>query len=301
MPFFSVVIPLYNKASFVINTVNSVLNQTFIDFEIIIVNDGSTDNSLKAINTISDSRIKIINQKNKGLSAARNTGIKTATSKYIAFLDADDLWFEDFLSTISKLISFDNTAKIFTTKSAVLKLGKTSKLYSTTFDSKKIISNSNYFKFKKNIFSNSSLVIEKTVFDTIGYYDENVNYGEEEDFFIRCFSTYKLVHYNDYKAYYLIGIENQLTSPNNKRERIIPDYSKYLTTENNEILKPYIDFVYFKLLLLYKMERNKQLVKQYKNKIEISNLNLVQKVKYFMPTTLFYYSKSFYLNFLKKI
>ncbi len=298
-PVFSVIIPLYNKEKYIKATLNSVIHQIHSTFEIIIVNDGSTDNSLKVVNSISDYRIQIINQQNKGLSAARNTGIKAAKYDYIAFLDADDLWSEDYLLVISKLIKNEEEAGVYSTKSAILKPKQKFDLSQTTYSSKKTTLISNYFQFKKNLFSNSSVVINHQVFDNIGYYDESINYGEEEDFFIRCFSKYKLVHYNENKVYYLKGIEDQLTSPNTKIDRVIPNYTKYLTNENYKTLKPYIDFIYFKLVVLYKMERNRKLVKKFKAKIEISNLSFIQKIKFTIPTILFYYSKHIYLWFLK--
>ena len=298
-PFFSVVIPLYNKEEFIKNTIRSVLQQSYPNFEIIIVNDGCTDNSVAVVEKMKSDYITIIHQKNKGLSSARNTGIKHANYNYIAFLDADDLWHEDYLHTITKLIALDATTKVFTTQSAILRPKQNANLSATPFDVKSVLPISNYFKFKKNIFSNSSIVIEKSVFESIGYYNDTVNYGEEEDFFIRCFSKYKLVHYKEDKVYYLKGIENQLTAPNTKRARIIPDYSKYITKENTATLKPYIDFIYFKLLVLSKMERNTTLVKEYKSKIEFSNLTFIQKIKYSLPTPIFYYFKMVYLGLSK--
>lgn len=88
----SVVIPLYNKDKQIAKTLYSVLKQTYPNFEVIVVNDGSTDNSLSEVSKISDSRIRLICQENKGVSAARNRGIQEAKSDYIAFLDADDEW-----------------------------------------------------------------------------------------------------------------------------------------------------------------------------------------------------------------
>ena len=101
---FSIVIPLYNKEKHVARAINSILNQTYQDFEIIIVDDGSTDFSYEEVKKINDPRIKIIRQKNLGVSSARNTGIKEAKNNYIGFLDADDKWKPDFLETIKKLI-----------------------------------------------------------------------------------------------------------------------------------------------------------------------------------------------------
>ena len=103
-PFFSVVIPLYNKQNYIKETIKSVLNQTFQNFEIVVVNDGSKDDSIKIIESIQDYRIKLVHQENSGVSVARNMGIKEANAKYIAFLDADDLWLPEFLQTIYELI-----------------------------------------------------------------------------------------------------------------------------------------------------------------------------------------------------
>ena len=114
-PFFSVVIPLYNKQNHVKETIETVLNQTFQDFEIVVVNDGSTDKSVKVVESINDNRIRLIDQENGGVSVARNRGIKEANSEYIAFLDADDLWLPDFLQTIYELIEKFPEAGLFTT------------------------------------------------------------------------------------------------------------------------------------------------------------------------------------------
>ena len=93
----SVVIPLYNKEKQIKRTLQSVLTQTFQDFEIVIVNDGSIDNSIIEVEKVKDSRIRLIHQKNTGVSAARNKGIEEAKYELIAFLDADDEWKSKYL------------------------------------------------------------------------------------------------------------------------------------------------------------------------------------------------------------
>src|SRR5690554_3129002 len=93
----TVIIPLYNKERSILKTVSSVLTQSFTEFELLIVNDGSTDNSLQMVSSLKDPRLRIINKENGGVSSARNTGIKEATNEWIALLDADDLWKEDHL------------------------------------------------------------------------------------------------------------------------------------------------------------------------------------------------------------
>lgn len=88
----SVIIPVYNVEEYISDTIRSVLEQTYSNFELLIVNDGSPDRSVEICQGFNDPRIRIINQLNRGLAGARNTGIRHATGEYIAFLDGDDLW-----------------------------------------------------------------------------------------------------------------------------------------------------------------------------------------------------------------
>ena len=296
-PFFSVVIPLYNKENYIADTLNSVINQTFKDFEVIIIDDGSTDNSYEKVSKINDQRIKIIKQANQGLSKARNTGIKNAQAEYIAFLDADDLWMEDFLQTILNLIGLHKEHCVFATYIKLLHTKETANLLGNAFDVTHKIIISNYFKICKSILGPSSLVIKKTAFFTSGYFNESINYGEDDDFYIRCFKHYNIVYYRQPKIYYRVNVPNQLTAPSNDFNRKIPDYDKYLKDDNNKDLKKFIDFVHYRLVVLFKMEKKHELVKFYKSKIEVSNLTLVQKIKYYLPTNLFYFIKKAYLRF----
>ena len=104
MPFFSVLIPLYNKENFVKQTITSLISQSCQDFEVVIVNDGSTDNSLDVVYSLKNEKFKILNQKNQGVSAARNNGAAISQGQWIAFLDADDLWKPDHLQELKKCI-----------------------------------------------------------------------------------------------------------------------------------------------------------------------------------------------------
>ena len=103
-PFFSIIVPLYNKQEHIANTLYSVLHQTCPDFELLVINDGSTDGSVALVEMFDDPRLRIYHQKNAGVSAARNKGISCAKGQYIAFLDADDLWRSDYLAEMQKLI-----------------------------------------------------------------------------------------------------------------------------------------------------------------------------------------------------
>lgn len=114
--FFSVVIPLYNKEATVARAIQSVLNQTVQDFEILVVNDGSTDKGPEIVSKINDPRIRLIDQTNQGVSAARNKGIAEAKYQFIAFLDADDEWLPEFLETIVHLRIKFPVCNVFATK-----------------------------------------------------------------------------------------------------------------------------------------------------------------------------------------
>src|SRR5690606_38009132 len=110
---FSVVIPLYNKELSIQNTIHSVLNQTVQDFEIVVVNDGSTDNSVEKVVEIFDARILIINKPNGGVSSDRNMGVEEAKYEWIAFLDGDDLWKVNHLEEIVKMMKLFPSDKVF--------------------------------------------------------------------------------------------------------------------------------------------------------------------------------------------
>ncbi len=112
---FSIIIPCFNKQNQILTTLYSVLNQSFQDYEIIIVDDGSTDNSVNLINTLQDKRIKLIQQQNAGVSIARNKAIKKANGEWVAFLDADDWWHPQYLENINHIIKTHSDAKVVST------------------------------------------------------------------------------------------------------------------------------------------------------------------------------------------
>ncbi|NML56924.1 glycosyltransferase family 2 protein [Chryseobacterium cheonjiense] len=207
---FSVIIPLYNKENSIGNTVQSVLNQSFADFEIVIVNDGSTDNSLEVVQQINDSRIRIIDKSNGGVSSARNYGIKNAEKEWIAFLDGDDLWEIDHLKTISELIEKYPEDKVFCTSF----IRSNQKFPANQNYSIKVIAN--YFDEAINyhFFWTSIAVVKKEVFNQVGNFKEFLHRGEDLDLWARIGQVYRFIKSNRVTAIYVQDSENKLSFTN---------------------------------------------------------------------------------------
>ena len=215
-PLISVVIPLYNKAKFICETLDSVLQQDYSNLEILVVNDASTDESLEVIKTYSDSRIKIINNKtNQGLSESRNIGIKNSKGELIALLDADDTWAINYLSIINELFQkFPNQViygtdflEIFSKKGAF----RTQKNINKTDDNTFILIK-DFFEASKSqaILCPSSMVINKKI-ATDNMFNKAVTYAEDVDFYIRYFTSNSLAYFNKPLVYKKANISNQIT------------------------------------------------------------------------------------------
>lgn len=215
-PFFSVVIPLYNKQSHIKETIETVIAQTFQDFELIVINDGSKDDSAEVVESIKDSRIKLINQENAGVSVARNRGIKEAKAEYIAFLDGDDLWKENHLEVIYRLICKFPDAGMFST---AYELKQNNKIQSLHFeglvekDFDGIIPD--YFKtlaFGDNPTWSSVVVIKKEGFNKVGGFPKGVRMGEDLDTWIRIGINYQVCFSSTVTAQYNLEADNRACS-----------------------------------------------------------------------------------------
>lgn len=217
---FSVIIPLYNKENSILNTINSVLNQSFMDFELIIVNDGSTDDSREIVNKINDYRIKVFDKPNGGVSSARNYGIDAAQYEYIAFIDGDDLWTTDHLEILMCLLNkFDNDC-IGGYSTSFMKIHSYDNIFmKNSFHPLeechgKVIHN--YFEEQSKpyeLLSSSNFMIKKSKLQNIRY-NTKIKYGEDVEFWYRYFGREKckLVHTEAITAYYFIGAENRASN-----------------------------------------------------------------------------------------
>ncbi len=207
---FSVVIPLYNKEKAIRQTIQSVLNQTYTDFELIIVDDGSTDNSLEIARSFSDERIRLITQHNKGVSAARNTGIRAAEWPFVAFLDADDLWEPDYLAEMAQLISRFPDAAMYGCALDKLDGGKPHKLdYKLPSGYMGYVQP--YFEQarKHPLFWTSAVVINKRVTANTAYFNESIHYGEDIDLWMRIAYQFRVVFCDKVLVHYNLDAENR--------------------------------------------------------------------------------------------
>lgn len=278
MPKFSVVISVYNKEGYISKTLQSVLAQTCQDFEIIIRDDGSTDNSKAEILKFDDPRIYFEAGKNVGAAEGRNKVIKKATGAYIALLDADDVWESNYLQEQYISIKQFPEQSLFATAIS-LKKGpqRIKREYSLQpFPTRRVVVDFFKASMLSSILHSSTTVVKKEVFQEIGYYNPNIKSGQDTDIYIRMGLKYKVVFNPAYLVTYNI-IKNSLFRTSNS----ISDkttFEEYESLEKeHEYLKKFIDNNRFSLAVLSKLEGNKKAFRFYSTKIASSNLNYKQK------------------------
>ncbi|MCQ2179211.1 MAG: glycosyltransferase [Bacteroidales bacterium] len=184
----SIVVPLYNKEHCVASAIGSVLAQTYADFEIVIVDDGSDDASADIIRSFNDTRIKLISTPNHGVSSARNTGICASRGEYVAFLDADDIWLPNYLEELEKLISECPGASIFGFANVVVMNGEESRdLHGYPEGFRGVLHN----VWRNGVpYWTSAVCIARAAFDKVGLFDERMSYGEDMDMWWRVLLEY---------------------------------------------------------------------------------------------------------------
>lgn len=293
---FSVVIPLYNKGDVIANTLQAILNQTFNQFEVIVVNDGSTDDSLQIVSGFSDNRIKIIDQKNRGVSAARNIGIKLAKYGFIAFLDADDLWLPDYLLEQSRLIGDFSQASMWGMGwGSVDDLGHNEVDHGgIEYNYRSIISN--YFERSShaNLFFTSAVVIKRSVFDQVGFFDERIAIGEDLDMFYRIIVSNVVVFFNCTLVQYRLNAKYRLSNDNKPDIEIcfqsyIEKYDYFKEINIKAISYIHNNFAEITLKYYFGAEKNHGSVIKIKNNLAYG----IIKIKYY-----YLYRTPYFIGFL---
>lgn len=296
----SIIIPLYNKGFIISETLKSVFAQTFTDFEIVIINDGSTDNSLEMVSQFSDKRIKLYHQQNKGASLARNLGIEKASSELIAFLDADDYWYPNHLEELNRLyIDFPNCgiyASRYYIKLNSHKIIKTSYSPAVQNDFRGILSD--FFSASKTyrVGLTSAIAIPKKLLTGNLLFNPKISSGQDLELFIKIAMNNNVSLTDKFTVEYNFSLENQL-SKTAINEKELLDFSQFNGEQYlNRSLCAFLDIYRLEYALNYRivgdLEKSNFYLRQIANKIPIktrillatpiSILRLLLKTKHFL-------------------
>jgi glycosyltransferase involved in cell wall biosynthesis len=286
MPFFSIIIPVFNKEIFVAKTLKSVLNQTYTDYEIIIINDGSTDTSEAIIQEFKDYKINYFFKKNEGVAIARNFGIDKAKGDYICFLDADDYWFPAFLETMSQYIQKLPKQKVFACAIEVETKNK-------TFASQYSIERKSEFEIvdffdasqKECVLWSSSVAIHKSVLEHVGSFDPNIKKCEDTELWIRIGLHYSIVFIWEILAKY--GYDESSISRNWNYFFEPYTFDKYaLEEKQNPKLKQYLDLNRFSAVIKCRLNGEWRIAIDIESEMDLKNLSLKKRILLNLPPIL---------------
>lgn len=219
MPKVSVIIPTYNRAVFLSEAIDSVLNQSFRDFELIIVDDGSTDSTPHILRRW-EGRIRWMRQENSGVSRARNTGIRAARGRYLSFLDSDDLWAREKLEVQVGFLDANPHYGVCYTDEVWIRRGR-------RVNPKKIHGKYSGWIFDRClplcIISPSSVLMRREVLDAVGCFDERLPVCEDYDLWLRVASRYPIFFLDKKLIIKRGGHANQLSNRSwgNDRYRVM--------------------------------------------------------------------------------
>lgn len=235
LPLVSIILPTYNCAAFLHYSIGSILLQTYDSYEIIVIDDGSTDNTKKILNPFIQ-RIKYIrSEQNKGLPTARNIGIRSALGKYIAFIDADDIWLPEKLQT--DIEYFKTHSELSMVYSKHVNIDEKGRVLDEA--SKRRLPSGNVFAelfSEQNFIITSSVVVRKEVFETTGLFDEQLFNCQDWDMWLRIAFYFKVGGINTPLVKYRHNPHSLSKNRNNvlKYQKIIIDktYNNFKDKEN---------------------------------------------------------------------
>lgn len=214
MPVISVVIPVYNGDKTIAATVSSVLSQSFEELELLVVNDGSQDQTLEIVQAFTDNRLQVLNYSNAGLAASRNRGLSVAAGEFVSFIDADDLWTPDKLADQLQALRQNPQAAL---------------AYSWTdcvTDQARFVRHGSHISAEGSVYkqlllgnfldSGSNALIRRSAFETTGGFDESLKAAEDWDMFLRLAKTYEFACVP--KVQVLYRLSSQSMSANLERQ-----------------------------------------------------------------------------------
>jgi glycosyltransferase involved in cell wall biosynthesis len=303
---FSVIIPLYNKEAYIAATLQSVLKQTFHNFEVIIINDGSTDGSIHKIKKFIDDRIKIVNQKNAGVSVARNRGIEEAKYDFITFLDADDLWEIDFLETILKLQKKYPSSEIIALNYKILYSDGQKKLPIINGLSEDFTDGilQNYFKIASisdPIICSISFAVQKKAIESIGGFPVGIRAGEDLLTWAKLAAHYDIAYSIEPKAIFNRLGKGQTSTPRipDTHDRVSQELKKLLTLSDQSKTVGLQDYIAYwhkiRLAIFLRLKKSEEAKEEFQKMAEFAKKDL----KFFIYALLVY-SPPWAKNFLNK-
>ena len=205
---FSIILPTYNRAYILNETIKSVISQIYKEWELIIVDDGSTDNTKEIVLSFLDKRIIYIYQENQERSVARNNGIDNAKGEYICFLDSDDKYCENHLQTLFTEIEKHNKPTMFFTNPFYLENGKITEAKVKSYE------NDSLDYFIVNSVIPDRVCINKEIFSEFNF-DKRFNIGEDTLLWVQIANKYPVVHIEEATIVYNISDENSVNIKNN--------------------------------------------------------------------------------------
>lgn len=204
-PLISVIIPTYNRSEQVMKALNSVLSQNYDNFEVLVCDDGSIDDTEEKIRSIKDKRIRYLKQENRGPGAARNLGLKNSKGDLIAFLDSDDIWLSNHLESCTEFFDIYPEASMVYTQNEII-FGKDSRRKQAHYKYKKReipnLEKKERFRLYEGLIFEHYLescisatpctVVKKNVFDEIGRFNEDLSSGQDYEMWLRVSNRYRI-------------------------------------------------------------------------------------------------------------
>ncbi len=283
-PFFSIIIPVFNKEDYIKDTLTGVINQSYKNYEVIIVDDGSTDNSLQICKQIITQDFHILTQQNEGVSVARNKGILKAKGRYICLLDADDFWLPNHLEKLHKAISTFSELKVFTSNYFFNSSGKVSQpIFSQKTEGEYIVID-DFFKHSlaNSIIMTPCVCIEANTLKN-RLFDTNIKSGQDTDLWIQLGLAFKILFINHKTVQINRLPHNSLSKTNNLDSRIKVVLKHKHIEIHNLSLKKYLDQLRFSLSL--QALKNQDYLKS--NKLEsdiyLKNLKIFKRLYILLP------------------
>lgn len=283
----SVVVPLYNKKKSVLETMKAALNQTFNNYEIIVVDDGSTDHSAELVETIKNEKLKIYRKENTGVSDTRNFGITKAQGDYIAFLDADDLWDNLYLERLHMMIESAPECGMFVQNYQTVR-----------FDDLPLKLNSpeghiEVYKNWEEVFSEMPLVtpaiaVNKKKFIDSGCFDTSLSIGEDLEAWLRISLQYPVCYLNEThvlvvlfsKEYHSRIVPKDYTK--HYTYKLVTQKKKYLNLKDNIFVHRLINRAIFYAYQNFSWDKNYKAAHFLKRNLKFSLLSRKDKIKYIL-------------------